>query len=502
MRKRLKTLFLLSGTWLAVGSEVAIAQDTGAKASGSWESPSIWTGLAVPNSSNNVYIGSTSPTGAASTATVTLTANAAANNVYLGYGSGTSGTLNLGGNTLAITGSLFLGQGGTGVLNEGGGSFTATNAYVQGGNTLSFGASDVVSYVQLSGSGSGATTAATGNITSSIDVYSGSTLTAGANLNLSDHLNVQDGSTLNMQGHGITAANYVALGYNGSSAVTLQNLSTIATPTLYVGNGMAFNLTAADTVTNFYLDNKATSTLTNDVSYLQLTNGAAATTTATGGATSSIDVYSGSTLTAGANLNLSNHLNVQDGSTFNAQGHALTADTLLVGYNGTSTVSVTDLGQVTLNNLYVGNSTAGSNLTLHGGDVVNNLIDLQNGSVLTVQQTGGIGLTLNGTSSSSLTIDPSSMDLIFTLNSTSNWDFRWMDPTGGGNWISRLDSMIGSGMITISSPDGYSIVDQGGYTYIMGGISSVPEPSSLVMACLATAGLAAGLTWRRRRAVR
>jgi len=234
-------------------------------------------------------------------------------------------------------------------------------------------------------------------------------------------------------------------------------------------------------------------------SYLALNGAAGATTAATGNGTGNVDVYSGSTLTLGANMNLTGYLNVQDsGSTVNAQGHASAAVTLFVGHYGTTSVNVTNLGQVTFNTLYVGNGTAGSNLTLHGGDVINSLINLQNGSVLTVQEVNGIGLTLNGTSLSSLTIDPSSMDLIFTLNSQPNWDFRWADPNGG-NWVSTIDSMISSGQITINSPDGYSVVDQGGYTYIMSGISTIPEPSSLVLACLAAAEVGVGITRRRRR---
>jgi fibronectin-binding autotransporter adhesin len=852
MRKWIKLLVFLWAAWATGGA--ATAQDTGANSSGTWETPSIWTGGTVPNSSNNVFIGSTYPSGAAATATVTLIANESAANVYLGYGSGTSGTLNLGGNTLSITGSLFVGDGGTGVLNEGGGSFTATNAYVQSGNSLTFGAGDAVSYLQLNGSSS-ATTAATGNVTGnidvysgstltlganlsltgnlalqdgstfnaagntitasevlfgwngssavtlqnlsnitatdllignglnftvgssdtitnfylnshavgtldnnvaylqlnsgasasttgtgtvtgnidvysgstltlganlslagylnvqdgstfnaagntitanevlfgwngssavtlqnlsnitatsllignglnftvgssdtitnlylntnavgtldnnvsylqlnngssasttalgtvtgSIDVYSGSTLTLGANLSLSGNLNVQDGSTFNAAGNTITAgavlfgwngssavtlqnlsnitatslyignglnftvgsidtitnfylntnavgtldnnvsylqlnngssasttalgtvtgsidvysgstltlganlsltgnlnvqdgstfnaagntitANAVLFGWNGSSGVTLQNLSNITATSLYIGNGLNFTVGSNDTITNFYLDTHAVGTLNNNVSYLQLNNGSSASTTALGTVTGNIDAYSGSTLTLGANLSLTGYLNVQDGSTVNAQGHAVTADSLLVGYNGSSAVTLINLGPVALTNLYVGNTTAGSNLTLHGGDVVNSLIELRGGSVLTVQQTGGIGLTLNGTSASSLTIDPSSMDLIFNLNSTPNWDFRWKDPATGGNWISTIDGMIAAGEIVVSSPDGYSVVDQGGYTYIMGAVSSIPEPSSLVLACLASVGVAVGAQWRRRR---
>ena len=51
----------------------------------------------------------------------------------------------------------------------------------------------------------------------------------------------------------------------------------------------------------------------------------------------------------------------------------------------------------------------------------------------------------------------------------------------------------------ITAPQGYSIIDQGGYTYIEGGFAAVPEPSSIVLAGLAAAGVAAGAWWRRCR---
>ena len=131
MRHGIKRFVLIIAAWAATTAG-AVAQDTGANSSGTWETASIWTGGTVPGSSNNVYNGSTYPSGAAATATVTLTASESANNVYLGNGSGTSGTLNLGGNTLTIGNDLIIGQNsGTGTLNEGGGSFTATNLYME-----------------------------------------------------------------------------------------------------------------------------------------------------------------------------------------------------------------------------------------------------------------------------------------------------------------------------------------------------------------------------------
>jgi hypothetical protein len=270
---------------------------------------------------------------------------------------------------------------------------------------------------------------------------------------------------------------------------------------------MAFNINAGDTVGTFNLSGGGTSTLNANVNQLNLSNAATATTTLTGSivGVSNADTFSsvasGSTLNLGANMNFgaNGFLNVQDsGSTLNAHGFALTGNELEVGSNGTSAVNVINLGQVTLNELFVGNASA---LTFHGGDVINNSINLVNGSVLTVQQENGIGLTLNGTSMNDLSIDSSSMDLIFNLNNTPNWDFRWADPSGG-NWISTIDSMIASGQIVISSPDGFSVVDSGGFTFIMGGVSAVPEPSSLCLGAIAAVVVGGAAVARRRRLTR
>lgn len=151
MRSIVKPIVFVSAAWVVIAA-TAFAQDTGATSNGNWNDPTIWTGGVVPNSSNNVYIGSTYPSGTASTATVTLTASATAGSVTLGDGSGTSGTLNLLGNTLAISGGLNLGSfSGQGTLIEGDGSFTSNNVFVQNGNFLAFGSNDGTAYLNLSG---------------------------------------------------------------------------------------------------------------------------------------------------------------------------------------------------------------------------------------------------------------------------------------------------------------------------------------------------------------
>ena len=524
--------------------------------------------------------------------------------MYLGYGSGTNGTLDLAGNTLTIGGSLVLGQSsGTGTLVEGGGSFTAANAYVYNGNSLSLGASDAVSFLQLSGSSG--TTTATGNVTGNAYVYSGSTLNLGANLGITGSLDVEDtGSVVHMNGNNISAST-ILLGWYDGQPVTLDRGTTpgsLTATNLCVSGGTALNLIAADSFTNvtltgatlstavtgnitgnisannstlnlggnlnltgtldveqtgsafhmngnnisayqielgygygqgvsvdrgttpgsisatylyvagsnfnllpsdnvntFYLSNGST-TLNNSVAVtnLYLENSATGTTTSSSNISGNVSVSSGSTLNLGGNLNLTGNMDVEGaGSTVNAHGFNINAGQLTVGYFNPYAVSVTNVGSILLNSLYLGN---GSTMSIQGG-VVNSLINLGGNSVLTVNQTNGTGLTLNGTSLSSLTINPSSMDLIFNLNTSPNWDFRWMDPSSGGNWISTLDSMIASGMIVITAPQGFEVYNSGNYTYI-GGLftppSVVPEPSSLLLACIASLGVAAGMTWRRR----
>ena len=329
-------------------------QDTGATKSGDWNKSTTWTGGSVPGSSNNVYIGSTYPSGGRCTATVTLTQSQSANNVYLGYGSGADGTLKLEGHALTITNSLVIGyDGGTGVLKEDGGTFSAASAYVEHGNSLTFETNDVVSYLQLSG-GSSATTAASGNVSNGADILSGSELTLKTDTTLSGSLNVQDsGSVLNMKGNSLSATS-LYLGWNGTSAVSVDNRGALTLSNLYVGNGMTFNVTASDSVTTANFGGGSNTTLHSDVVNLNLTGGSTGTSTVAGAITGSASVESGSTLNLGVHTVLTGDLNVQDSSsTLNAQGHDLTANALYVGWNGTSAVSVVNLGKLTLNDLYV-----------------------------------------------------------------------------------------------------------------------------------------------------
>jgi hypothetical protein len=54
--------------------------------------------------------------------------------------------------------------------------------------------------------------------------------------------------------------------------------------------------------------------------------------------------------------------------------------------------------------------------------------------------------------------------------------------------------MIASGQIVVTAPQGYQVFDQGGYTYIG---TSVPEPSTWILAACAAAGIMVARRSRR-----
>jgi hypothetical protein len=203
--------------------------------------------------------------------------------------------------------------------------------------------------------GSTATTTEVGNITGSITVQSGGTLTLGADLSIGEgSVDLRDNSTLDAQGHRITAGN-LFLGWFGGNNVRLLNRGNLTLSGLAVANHN-FDLFAGDQVTSIAL------------------SGATSSTSATGNITYNVDVASGSTLTLGADLNVSGIVQVYgDNSTLNAQGHKITADTLLVGY-GTN-IRFLNRGDLAVTTLYMTNQT----INLGAADQVTNF-QLINGS--------------------------------------------------------------------------------------------------------------------------
>jgi hypothetical protein len=488
MTRFIKGFVVILAVW-AAASTGASAQDVGATTNGNWNDPTIWTTGTVPGSSNNVLIGSTvppAPTGSASIVTVTLTQNQSASNLNLGDGNNTHGTLNLGSNTLTISNVLTIGQtGGLGTITRTTGSFTAATVNVESTNSFTFGSNDVTTNLFVF-SGSTATTAAVGNVTSMANVLSGSTLNLGANMNLgaNGQLDVENtGSVLNLNGFNASAGT-ILIGQFGQQPVTVLRGATpgsLTANTMYVANN-TLNLVASDQITGL----------------LNLNTNANVTTASTGNVTGNVEVLSGSKLNLGADLvTPSGIVDLQDGGSINANGHAISAINLQVGFFGTGATSVTNAGNVSVESLFLAH---GSTVSLQGGSSVSSLLSLDGGSTLNVVQTNGIGLSVTDASPGLSFVDSASdMHLIFTSSTPGSWDFRWADPSNG-NWITTLQQLINAGQISFTLPQGftYSLVDTGGFTYIEEVALAVPEPSSLVLALLGTVGMVIGVQRRRR----
>jgi hypothetical protein len=463
------------------------------------------TTAATGNVNGNVTLasGSTLALGAAmNLGTNTLDVEGKGSTLNMNSKALTAGTLSLGwgGGTpvnLSNRGALNLGT--LDVVNAPGHSFNINGGDKVGTFNLSGGSTTLnanVASLNLSG-GATATTTTQGNVTGGATVASGSTLKLGASMNVGSGgtLDVEGkGSTLNMNSKALTAGT-LSLGWGGGTPVNLSNRGALNLGTLNVvnGSGQSFDIKAGDQVGTFNLGGGST-TLHAAVTNLNLSNGAAGTTTAAGNVNGGATVASGSTLKLGAAMNLGGGtLDVEGkGSTLDAHGFSVSAGNLQLGYSSGGATGAIHLGPVSLNNLDLGNNSGGTGAATLTSGTVRDAIQLQGGSTLTVQETGGTGLTLDG---STLSITGGS-HLVVDLTG-KGWGFRWLDPAAGGNWVSTLKSMVADGQIVINAPHGaqYEIIDPRGYT----GIQSVPEPSSLWLTVVVGGGGLLGIAYRRRR---
>jgi len=383
----------------------ACAADFGAKTNGNWNSSTTWTPIGGPPGASDVaYIGSTFPSGAAATATVLLTQNQQANTVVLGYGAATSGTLNLGNFNLTAN-SLCLGfNGGTGAITRGTGVLDIGRLQLSA-STLELSASDRMFRLLLT-NGSSASTAATANVSIATSVESGSTLTLGADLDLripldSPNIYVGANSTLNAQAHKIVAEFMSIEG--GSGSARLLNKGQLVLGLLQLAN-QNFNLDPIDQVRSFQLYNASTNFAPGtSVGGLGLNSGSTATTTGVGNITGSTSVQSGSTLTLGADLNVTavgeGYVVLQgDNSTINAQGHRITATQLYLGVDGGTNVRLLNKGDLVVNELYVG-----QNFQLATTDTIQSLY-LSNGATVTTSVTGNVTTVADVPSGCTLTL--------------------------------------------------------------------------------------------------
>jgi filamentous hemagglutinin len=396
-----------------------------AAANGNWNSAATWTPSGTPGAADDAYIGTNTPAGALAAATVTLTQNQAANNVYLGYNnSGGQGTLNLGNSTLTIGNSLNIGMGSgsTGAVQRGTGSFTALTVNIDAGNSLTFGAGDVVGATLTLNNGSSATTAPSGNVLNSVLLLTASTLNLGSNMFSAGGIDVRDNSTLNMNGHTL-GGSVISLGAFDGTPTTLLNRGALTATYLQVGN-QTFNLNAADTVTGFYTLVNATSTLNSSVPTLGAINNSIATTTAAGNVTASVTLNLTSTLNLGANMTLSGTMDVENNSTLNLNGHTLSASRINLGINGVPT-TVQNRGALTATNLNVGmsfNLNAADSVTNYS---LNNATSTLNSSVASLMaQNSSATTTPAGNVTGNVSLGNSTLNLgaNMTLSGTMNVD--------------------------------------------------------------------------------
>ncbi len=234
---------------------------------------------------------------------------------------------------------------------------------------------------------------------------------------LDNQLNLQDsGSTLDMGGHTLSAANAILIGYYGNGTPTLVNRGPLATPNLYVSNE-PFSILPADSIANLYYSDVSGGSLGSTVDYVILNNGSTLTTTSTGSIAATVGITSSSVLTLGADMVLSNLLNLQDtGSTLNMAGHKLTAYQIELGYNG-GVPSLVNRGPMTASYLYV----TGQPFSLSASDSVANLylnsvsastlagnsvayLQLDNNTVMNVSGTGAVTSSVSVDTGSKLTL--------------------------------------------------------------------------------------------------
>ena len=141
------------------------------------------------------------------------------------------------------------------------------------------------------------------------------------------------GSVLDAQGFNIQVTNQLLLGWNGTGAQII-NRGTITTGRMNV-RGQNFDLMPTDAVGYFIMRAGATNLGAGVVTgRLELTENATGATTQTGNISNTVLVEGGSTMTLGANLTLSDSLNIRGTGTVPRGRRNLTAtNQILLGWD-------------------------------------------------------------------------------------------------------------------------------------------------------------------------
>jgi hypothetical protein len=165
-----------------------------------------------------------------------------------------------------------------------------------------------------------------------------------------------------MAGHALSAAQ-ISFGWDNDQLTTLSNRGRLTATDLYVAN-QPFDLYDTDSITNSFSLRNGTSTINTPLVSLYLSTNSTAATTAAGNVTGNVQIYSGSTLTLGADMTLSGTLDLQDtDSTLDMAGHDISADQIFFGWNSEGLPTLLHSGHLTANYLYVANQTFNLNAT-------------------------------------------------------------------------------------------------------------------------------------------
>ncbi len=483
---------------------------TTAHMNGDWSNAATWLN-GVPNSNTDVAI---IGDGGFGPINVFLSGNTLVPITVVEIGenptsnSSASGTLDLHGYNLTAAyvelGDTLPGHIGT-IARSGGGTLTLNGGVnVDSGGNFSCAPGDTMTSLQLD-NGSSATIVATSNVTQDLTIRAGCTVNLQANLSLSDTFS--NAGVINTNGHIVTAATADFSSPNGTQIPytfgTVQGVTTLSLEGAYT----TFNNGA--TVQSLNLSDNGYGI------------GSKATTTTTGDITQSVTVSDQySSLTLGADLILSNSFTLY--GTLNANGHAVSAPNMILGYTGAyfgtsgTQFTINNRGPLTATNLSVAaadTSTTPLAFNLTAADQIGNLmlygvntvipagLTLQTLALHQLDSAGlystatvpdppnvFLGLTLSDTDPTALTIDPGN-DLILQIDGQSvGWALRWANPAGGDH-IADLQALINGGEITFDPTNGgaYYLVADPDYTYVSLTPSVVPEPSTLLLTIAAAA---------------
>ena len=301
----------------ACTSQSVLAVDFGATGDGNWNDPSIWTPAGgPPGAGDRAFIGTNSPAGSVSMATITLTANQDARSVTLGRLPGDDGTLDLANFVLSLTETLHIGSG-VGAIARSTGHFETANLTVSGGNPIVLDPDDV--------------------ITSNLTVEdAGSQVTLVLPLNVTSDITISEDGTLDAAGQDITASRIFLGNSQGGGILTNDGAITVG---LIQIQESAFALDANDRTQD-----------------LTITTGAVVDITDALNVERHLTVSSTGSLALAAPLQLTGDLNIANGGTVDAAGQDIAANRVFVGSQAAGGSLLND-ASITTNELRIENGS-------------------------------------------------------------------------------------------------------------------------------------------------